>query len=170
MTRNTRAYTYDIYHHISIYLAIYLELIQVFDLHTIEAQLEDDHRLPLFLRAPRSRADAEGGPRGTMADRVGLPDWGYDPGFWGLPPTVANVTGEAPRQSHVTSSTLVLTSIHNIIIIIVVVVVVVVVMITNRYRNAAVLASHDIRSWKATTKSVSTVPTAHFARTWDESF
>ena len=34
-----------------------------------------------------------------MADRVGLPDWGYDPGFWGLPPIVVNVTGEATTRS-----------------------------------------------------------------------
>lgn len=30
-----------------------------------------------------------------MLDRVSVPDWGFDPGFWGLPQIIANVTGEA---------------------------------------------------------------------------
>ncbi|CAE8597570.1 unnamed protein product [Polarella glacialis] len=56
---------------------------------------EFDQRLPLFLRVPRSRTDTEGGPRGSVQDRVSMPDWGYDPGYWGLPPIVGNATGEA---------------------------------------------------------------------------
>eukprot|EP00434_Breviolum_minutum_P000258 symbB.v1.2.000211.t4/scaffold21.1/size436794/30 len=59
---------------------------------------EADGRLPLFLRIPRVRTDVEGGPRGTLQDRVSLPDWGFDPGFWGTPPILTNVTGEAPRS------------------------------------------------------------------------
>ncbi|CAJ1383481.1 unnamed protein product [Effrenium voratum] len=60
---------------------------------------EADTRLPLFLRIPRVRTDAEGGPRGTILDRVSIPDWGFDPGFWGLPPIIANVTGQATTPS-----------------------------------------------------------------------
>lgn len=60
---------------------------------------EADARLPLFLRVPRVRTDVEGGPRGTIRDRVSMPDWGFDPGFWGTPPILANVTGEGTTPS-----------------------------------------------------------------------
>ncbi|CAE7026823.1 CPK2 [Symbiodinium sp. CCMP2592] len=60
---------------------------------------EVDARLPLFLRIPRVRSDVEGGPRGTILDRVLLPDWGFDPGYWGLAPIIGNVTGEATAGS-----------------------------------------------------------------------
>eukprot|EP00438_Fugacium_kawagutii_P022374 Skav205224 [mRNA] locus=scaffold400:293675:317383:- [translate_table: standard] len=35
----------------------------------------------------------------TMQDRVSVPDWGFDPGFWGVPPIVANLTGEGTTSS-----------------------------------------------------------------------
>eukprot|EP00928_Gymnodinium_smaydae_P079588 TRINITY_DN63483_c0_g1_i1.p1 TRINITY_DN63483_c0_g1~~TRINITY_DN63483_c0_g1_i1.p1 ORF type:complete len:704 (-),score=111.35 TRINITY_DN63483_c0_g1_i1:20-1843(-) len=44
---------------------------------------ERDPRLPLFLRVPRARTADEGGPRGALHDRVEVPDWGFDPGWWG---------------------------------------------------------------------------------------
>ena len=42
---------------------------------------------------------------GTILDRVLLPDWGFDPGYWGLAPIIGNVTGEAGSFAKVSSDT-----------------------------------------------------------------
>ena len=36
---------------------------------------------------------------GTIQDQVSVPDWGFDPGYWGTPPILANVTGEGTTLS-----------------------------------------------------------------------
>eukprot|EP00403_Amphidinium_massartii_P038035 CAMPEP_0178453876 /NCGR_PEP_ID=MMETSP0689_2-20121128/45045_1 /TAXON_ID=160604 /ORGANISM="Amphidinium massartii, Strain CS-259" /LENGTH=108 /DNA_ID=CAMNT_0020079745 /DNA_START=710 /DNA_END=1033 /DNA_ORIENTATION=+ len=46
---------------------------------------EEDVRLPLAFRITRHRTSKEGGPRGEEGDGVTLPDWGFDPGWWGSP-------------------------------------------------------------------------------------
>eukprot|EP00927_Polykrikos_kofoidii_P049806 TRINITY_DN43817_c0_g1_i1.p1 TRINITY_DN43817_c0_g1~~TRINITY_DN43817_c0_g1_i1.p1 ORF type:complete len:764 (+),score=101.17 TRINITY_DN43817_c0_g1_i1:46-2337(+) len=60
---------------------------------------ERDGRLPMFLRARRTRASVDGGPRGTVEDLVTIPDWGFDPGWWGTPVHVRNVTLEPMMPS-----------------------------------------------------------------------
>lgn len=62
---------------------------------------EEDPRLPLFLRTSRPRTTLEGGPRGALHDVVTMPDWGYDPGWWGSDRSLANVTGVPMVESAV---------------------------------------------------------------------
>ena len=57
-----------------------------------------------------------------------MPDWGFDPGFWGTAPILANVTGEAWQLSW--------------------------------------LWLFCLGRAQGTTRSVSTIPTGAFARTW----
>merc|ERR1712048_1543088 len=56
---------------------------------------ETDSRMPLFLRLLRPRSTLDGGPRGAVEDLVSLPDWGFDPGYWGAGRAIRNCTGKA---------------------------------------------------------------------------